>query len=163
MPSTSASRLSGSGPRPARGQVALHLREARHHAGGLRERPPVERAAEEQGGDEAVAGDVAVEPDQVPGLLAAEQRALPPERLEHVAVADVGGVDADPALVHQAVEAEVRHHGDRDRLDAEVEREHGDDLVAVDRLAALVDGEHAVAVAVEGDAEVVGAVADDLR
>ena len=39
-------------------------------------------------------------------------------------------------------------------VDAQVEREDRDDLVAVDRLAALVDGEHAVAVAVEGDAEV---------
>ena len=39
-------------------------------------------------------------------------------------------------------------------LDTQVEREHGDDLVSVDGLAALVDGEHPVAVAVEGDAEV---------
>ena len=39
-------------------------------------------------------------------------------------------------------------------VDAQMEREHGDDLIPVDRLAALVDGEHAVAVAVEGDPEV---------
>ncbi len=52
------------------------------------------------------------------------------------------------------MEAEVRHDGHRDEVDAEVQREHGEDLVAVDRLAALVDGEHAVAVAVERDSEV---------
>ena len=38
-----------------------------------------------------------------------------------------------------------------------MEREHGDDLVTVHLLAALVDREHAVAVAVEGDAEVAAA------
>ena len=47
---------------------------------------------------------------------------------------------------------------DRDGVDLEVEREDRDDLVAVDGLAVLVDGEHAVAVAVERDAEVVAAV-----
>ena len=69
-------------------------------------------------------------------LLAAEDAALAPERLEHVAVADVGRDDADPALLHQPVEAEVRHHRDRDEVDAEVEREDGEDLVAVDDVAA---------------------------
>ena len=39
-------------------------------------------------------------------------------------------------------------------VDAEVEREDRDDPVAVDELAALVDREHPVAVAVEGDPEV---------
>ncbi len=60
----------------------------------------------------------------------------------------------DAALLHQAVEAEVRHRRDGHAVDAEVEREDGEDLVAVDRLAALVDREHPVAVAVERDAEV---------
>ena len=81
-------------------------------------------------------------------------RALALERLEHVAVADVGRDDADPALLHQAVEAEVRHRRDHDGVDAEVEREHGEDLVAVERVAVLVHGEHPVAVAVERDPEV---------
>ena len=57
-------------------------------------------------------------------------------------------------LGHEPVEAQVRHRRDRDELDAEIEREHGEDLVAVDRLAALVDREHPVAVAVERDPEV---------
>ena len=90
------------------------------------------------------------------GLLAAEDALLAAERLEHVAVSDVGGDDADPALLHQAVEAEVRHHRHRDEIDSEMEREDGKDLVAVDRVPVAVHGEHAVAVAVERDAEVVG-------
>ena len=59
------------------------------------------------------------------------------------------------------MEAEVRHLRDRDEVDAEVEREDRDDPVAVDDLAALVDREHAVAVAVEGDPEVEAAARDD--
>ena len=60
------------------------------------------------------------------------------------------------------MEAEVRHRRHRDRVDAEREHEHGQDLVAVQRRARLVDGEHPVAVAVEGHAEVVVAVPNDV-
>ena len=60
-------------------------------------------------------------------LLATEQAALPPQGLEHVAVADVGGDDADAALRHEPVEAEIRHLRDRHELDAEIEREHRED------------------------------------
>ena len=70
--------------------------------------------------------------------------------------------DADAALLHQPVEAEVRHHRHRDDVDAEVEGEDGEDLVAVDGVAVAVDGEHAVAVAVEGDPEVEAARAHRL-
>ena len=66
------------------------------------------------------------------GLLAAEDAALAPESLEHVAVADVGRHDADPALGHQPVEAEVRHRRHRDEVDAEVRARGRHDLVAVD-------------------------------
>ena len=68
----------------------------------------------------------------------------------------------DAALAHQCVEAEVRHHRHRNLVDLEVEREDRDDLVAVDGFALLVDGEHAVTVAVERDPEVVAAVAHGL-
>ena len=52
------------------------------------------------------------------------------------------------------MEAEVRHHGHDDDVDAEGEGEDREDLVAVERLAALVHREHAVAVPVERDPEV---------
>ena len=97
--------------------------------------------------------------DDVPGLLAAQQASLAIQRLEHVAVADVGRDHPDAAFFHQPVEAEVRHRRDGDEVGAEVEREDRDDLVAVDQLAVLVDREHAVAVPVERDPEVEAAVA----
>ena len=54
--------------------VPLGLRVALQHRRGVGERPTLERAAEEQRGCEPVAGDVAVEIDDVARLLAAEQR-----------------------------------------------------------------------------------------
>ena len=65
-----------------------------------------------------------------------------------------------PAACQRAPQAEVRHHGDRDRVVAQhpalvpVERGHHHQLIAVDELAALVDREHAVRVAVEREAEI---------
>ena len=68
-------------PRPTAGtsscatrDVRLDLREAGHHRGRLGERAPAERAAEGQRGGQPVAADVAVEHDQVTGLLSAERR-----------------------------------------------------------------------------------------
>ena len=90
-------------------------------------------------------------------------RLLAPERLEHVAVADVGGDDANAVLAHELVEAEVGHLGDRHQIDAEVQGQDGEDLIAVDRLAGGGHGQHAVAVAVEGDAEVAAVLDDRAR
>ena len=101
---------------------------------------------------------VVTQVDDVARLLAAEQAVALTQRLEHVAVADVRDDDLDPVVAHQLVEAEVRHHRHRDEVDAQVEREDGEDLVAVDRLPVSIDREHAVAVAVEGDSEVEAAV-----
>src|SRR5262249_60663119 len=55
------------------------------------QRAAVERGAEHQRRGQTVTGDVIGEMDDVTGLLAAEDAALPLERLEHVAVPDVGG------------------------------------------------------------------------
>ena len=48
------------------------------------------------------------------------------------------------------------------RSTSEMEREHREDLVAVDRVAVAVDREHPVAVAVERDPEIESALADGL-
>src|SRR5579875_17074 len=155
-------RADGGGHRLRRdADVGLRLREAGHHRRRLRQAPASERGAEEQRRGEPVAAHVVAQVDQVAGLLAPEHAAFPLERLEHVPVADVGRDHADAALRHQGVEPLVRHLGDGDDVDPEVEREHGDDLVAVDHLAALVHREHPVAVAVEGDTEVEPLVADE--
>ena len=62
-----------------------------------------------------------------------------------------------PAVAHRRVEAVVGHHRNRDAGHAEVLGGEGDHLVAVDHGAGPVHGEHAVAVAVEREAEVVAA------
>ena len=93
-------------------------------------------------------------------LLAAEHASFPPESFEHVPIAHIRRQDANPVLLHQPVEAEIRHHGDRYELDAELRRQDGEDLIPVHDLAHRVDREHPVAVAVERDSEV-GSGVDD--
>ena len=88
-------------------------------------------------------------------LLSSEKPTFAAKRLEHVTVADVRQVHRDSPLFHQSVETEVRHHRDRNLVDAERERQHRDDLVAVDDIALLIDREHAVTVTVERDTEIV--------
>ena len=73
-----------------------------------------------------------------------------------------------PGVAHRVVEAEIGHHGDHHGVAGqlagplELRREHGEDLVAVERLAVAVHRQAAVGVAVEGEARV-GAVLDDRR
>ena len=102
---------------------------------------------------------MAVEPDDVPRLFAAEDCPLA-QRLHHIAVADVGRDDTDAVLVHQPMETEVRHRRDGDDRYASMQREDRDDLVAVDLVPLVVDGEHPVTVAVERDPEIEAAVDD---
>ena len=65
-----------------------------------------------------------------------------------------------PCACHAATEPEVGHHGDDHGVAGEhlalvpVDGGDGDDLVAVDEPALGIDGERAVGVAVEGDADV---------
>ena len=88
------------------------------------------------------------------------------ERLEHVAVADRGLDHLDPGRLHRQPEPEVGHHGDDDGVVAQgaaavqVEGADGDDVIAVDDRAGVVDGHQPVGVTVEGEPEV-GAVVDD--
>ena len=151
--SASASAAAGTS-RAGDANVLLHLGERGITATASASVRALDGVAEQERGGEPVSRDVVAEADHVAGLLAAEHAVLTAERLEHVAVSDLGRDDSDPAFLHQPVEAEVRHHGHRDEIDPEVEREHGQDLVAVDLVPVSVHGEHAVAVAVEGDAEV---------
>ena len=92
-------------------------------------------------------------------LLAAEHEIVRLERDEHVAVTDRRLDDTDARVGERAPQPEVRHHRHRDRVVAEpaalgqVERERSHDLIAVDDLAALVDRDDAVGVAVEREAD----------
>ena len=120
-----------------------------------------------QAGEHAVAGGGQVAEDDVARLLTAERPAALLQRLEHVAVADRVSTHLDPVLGHRQPEPEVGHDRDDDGVADEqapfapVERAHRDELVAVDQPAVVVDGEHAVGVAVEGQPEL-RARGDDL-
>ena len=61
---------------PDDADVLPRLREARHHGDRVGEGRPPDRVAEEEGGREAVAGDVVAQADDVARLLAAEDRAF---------------------------------------------------------------------------------------
>jgi hypothetical protein len=109
--------------------------------------------------DEPVAGRVVVEEHDVARLLAAEVVAAADHLLDHVAVADGRRDDADAALAHRDVEAQVAHHGRDERrlLELAARRAVGARSPSPRRrrrLAALVDEDGAVGVAVEGDADV---------
>ncbi len=96
----------------------------------------------------------------MPRLLAAKRPAVRIERLQDVAVADPDRLHLHPSGLHRLMEAEVRHHRDHNGPAGEqaparqVGREKGEQTVAVDNVAAGIDGDHPVGVAVEGQAQV---------
>src|SRR3954451_15075466 len=143
------------------------LRELAHRV-AAHEVGAVEGLERQQRARDAVAGGREAELDDVARLLAAEHPAAVAQLLEHVAVADLRRRDLDAGLLHRRVEAVVRHHRHGDPIAretagaAQVQRGEGDELVAVDDGAGAVDGEDAVAVAVEGEPDVVAALADGL-
>jgi len=101
-------------------------------------------------------------------LLAAEGPAALLEGLEHVPVADRRLHHVDAARRHGLAEAQVGHdrHGHGVVLQtpplAQVESAQGDDLVTVDELTAVVDGEHSVGIAVESEPSVRALLDDRL-
>ena len=145
------------------GHVAQHLGAA------LQCRPPPCR----RGGLPAVIKSASSRPDRTPSPVVANERntmwpdCSPPsaqpwriEGLQDVAVADADRLHLDPGGPHRLVEAEVRHHRDHDGPAREqappgqVGGEQGEQPVAVDNVAAGVDGDDPVGVPVEGQAQV---------
>ena len=61
------------------------------------------------------------------------------------------------------MEAQVGHLRDGYQVDSEVERQDREDLVSVHLVPLAVDGEHAVAVSIEGEAEIRPGARDDAR
>ncbi len=116
-------------------------------------------SSKQQGGEDPVAGQAVAAEDDVAGLLAAELEAVGLEGVGDVAVPDRRLDDPDAPRREGLAKAEVAHDRHDDRPAGEqatvqqVEGEHGEQLVAVDELAGVVDGEHPVGVAVEGDPE----------
>ncbi len=118
--------------------------------------------------EDAVAGGGVIGEDEVAGTLATEGAALFAEGLDDVAVADRGGEDLDAGAAHGFVQAEVAHHGAGHPVAAEfsllVERQggEGENAVAGNWRAGGVGENHAVGIAVEGDAEVGAVLADQI-
>src|SRR6476619_8040524 len=90
--------------------------------------------------------------------LASEIVALLEHLLDHIAVADRRAHHADALPFEETLEAQIRHHGGDDAGLGETAvflpalRDHREQLVAIDHMAALVDQDHAIGIAVEGDA-----------
>ena len=93
-------------------------------------------------------------------LLASERVAALANLLEHVAVSNLGFNHFDTSGLHCQLEPEVAHHrGDQGvagQVAALFEAQGHDchDLVAIDNLAGVIDGEATVCVAIVCDAEV---------
>ena len=139
------------------------LRQPPHHGGRLLQRGPrlPQRLQQQQRRGEPVAGGPHVPVDDVARLLAAEHVVAAQHLLHDVAVADVRDDDVDALALHGLMEAQVGHHRRDDRVTAQaslrlqVAGDDGDDEVAVHQAAVTIDGEHPVAVAVEGQPEIV--------
>src|SRR2546426_12415655 len=110
-----------------------------------------------QGRDETVAGRGVVRQDDVAGRLPAEIETVLAHLLEHVAVADLDAMHLDPEPVEMALQAEVGHDGGDDAGLREPPvlvptlRDHGEQLIAVDQMAALVHDHDTVGIAVKRD------------
>jgi len=92
-------------------------------------------------------------------LLAAETETTAAHRLEHVAVADRGPHEANAGALERGFDAHVRHHrADRNAMrklvpPGEIARDDQHHRVPVEDRAGLVDQQHAIGIAVEGDAD----------
>ena len=98
--------------------------------------------------------------DDVAGLLAADDGAIREHTLQNVAIAHGGLNHLEALLLHSDGEAQVAHDG-RDDLGAgelaaggEVRTADSQDVVTVDLIALAVHKEHAIGVAVVGQADV---------
>src|SRR5439155_12853150 len=143
------------------GDVDENLWELAHAARERRERlARLTRDAEQrQRGEDAVAGGRVIGKQQVPGLLTAEVRAPALHLLVNVPVADLRLHDLDPLGRQRFVEPEIRHDGGDDAVALEaatprhVASRDGERIVPVADLPEMIDGDQAIAVAVEREAD----------
>ena len=95
----------------------------------------------------------------MPRGLAPEQPPLGPQSFENLTVSHVRAIEHDAPLSQRFLEPEVRHQGP-DHSAAEnpaplaVLGDHEQDVVAVEDLAARIDHDEAIAVAIQGDARI---------
>src|SRR5471030_2088098 len=143
--------------------VDQRLREQHQFGGALLQRLAASRQRRQhlQRRDDAVAGGVFVQAQQVARVFAAQYPAALLHHFEYIAVADLGAREADVARLESHFQRHIGHQGaDRARHRAggeAVHDHHVQELVAVVEAAGGVAHDEAVGVAVERDAEV-GAV-----
>ena len=146
------------------------LREAHHRrrrglGGGV---AAGNRSEELACGDKAVARGVVVQEDGVAALLAAQHIAALAHAFEHVAIAYRGLLDLDARFAHGVHEAQVAHDGGNHGVAAQkpallqVDRACRLYHVAVDVVAMGIHEQHAVRIAVMGDAHMGAGLAHQL-
>ncbi len=112
------------------------------------------------GGEDAIARGGMVGEDHVSGLFPAERETAGAERFEHVPVSHCGLDHVDPSVAHRKTESEVGHHRDDDGVvtqfstGAQIVGDDADDVVAVDDLAGVIDGDQPIGITVERDADI---------
>ena len=131
-----------------------------HAAGADRGVPARHLSDDVEPGQDAVTCGGVIRHDDVARLLATERVTASGKPLEHVAVANTGGLDRYAVLFHGLVQAKVAHDGGDQCVVLELaplfhgDGKDGHDLVAVDDIALGIHGEAAVGVAVVRDAHV---------
>ena len=126
----------------------------------------LDHARDQERGQNAVAGGRVIAGDDVAGLLAAEAVAGCQHLLEHVAVAHAGLHGVDASLAHGNQQTQVAHDSDDERVLGEcparlsVDGQRTHDLVAVDEVALVVDGQAAVRIAVVRHTEIAAGLDD---
>ena len=151
--------------------VQQHLREGRQVRREIGQGAAGERDGPQnvQRGAQTVAREQVVGEDDVARLLAAERQVPLQHLLHHVLVADRGAHQVDAERLQRQLEPDVAHDGRDDRVAAkpplalQLMAAHQQDRIAVDDLAAMIDEDRAIAVAVEGNAHRAAARHHQLR
>ena len=142
--------------------VDKHLRVLLHDAGKVGEGTAgaLEHGQKLQSRNQAVTGGVVLQEDDVAGLFAADDGAVREHTLKNVAIAHGGLNHFEALLLHSDGEAKVAHDG-RDDLGVgefaaggEVRTADSQDVVTVDLVVLAVHEQHAIGVAVVGQADI---------
>ena len=148
--------------------VEQHLWIRRQIAGEIGQRPSGEGDGPQdvERGTQAVPREEIVREDDVARLLAAERQPAREHLLHHVLVADGGAHQIDAARLQRQLETDIAHDGRDDRsalqtpFALQLVRAHQQHRVAIHDLAAVIDEDGAIAVAVERDAHLEAPIDD---
>src|SRR6185437_5758893 len=101
-----------------------------------------------------------VREDNVPGRFAADIKAVGPHVIEDIAIADRRAHEFKAQLFEMTFETKVRHHGSDDAGSLQSAiflpalGNDGEQLVAIDDMAAFIHDQYAIGVTIERDANI---------